>query len=100
MTINEEILAIANQLANQGHKPTVARIKTKLSQSVPLPKIIAVLKTWQHDPDFTTVKLTNTEQKHQNTAQNQDIKVLIEQAIQPLKEEIQELKNMIKALQK
>ncbi len=37
MTINEQIINIANQLANQGKKPTVALIKTQLTSPVPLP---------------------------------------------------------------
>ena len=100
MTINDEILAIANQIANQGNKPTVARVKTKLTQPVALPKIISVLKTWQHDPDFTAVKLTNTEQNQEPVGKNEEIMALIDKAIQPLKEEIQELKNMLKEMQK
>ena len=55
MTINDEILTLANQIANRGHKPTVALVKTKLKQKVPLPLIISTLKTWQHDPDYTSV---------------------------------------------
>lgn len=100
MTINDEILTIANQIANQGNKPSVARIKTKLSHPVPLPKIIAVLKTWQHDPDFTSVKLTNTEQSSTEVKQDQQLVALIEQAIQPLRNEINELKELVKALKK
>jgi K+-transporting ATPase c subunit len=51
MTHSEQISAIANQLANQGKKPTVALVKAKLTSAVPLPAIIASLKSWQHDPD-------------------------------------------------
>jgi len=37
MSVSDEILIIANKIANQGKKPSIALIKTKLSTSVPLP---------------------------------------------------------------
>ena len=54
MTIIDEISICANQLANAGKKPTVALVKAKLRQAVPLPTLISTLKTWQHEPDFIT----------------------------------------------
>jgi hypothetical protein len=59
MTIIDEISICANQLANAGKKPTVALVKAKLRQAVPLPTLISTLKTWQHEPDFIT---SNTSQ--------------------------------------
>ena len=55
MTIIDEISICANQLANAGKKPTVALVKAKLKQAVPLPTLISTLKTWQHEPDFIRV---------------------------------------------
>lgn len=52
MTIIDEILICANQLANAGTKPTVALVKAKLSQRAPLATLITTLKGWQHQPDF------------------------------------------------
>ncbi|MFQ3265732.1 MAG: hypothetical protein ACI9U5_001611 [Colwellia sp.] len=52
MTIIDEILICANQLANAGTKPTVALVKAKLSQRPPLATLITALKSWQHQPDF------------------------------------------------
>ncbi len=52
MTIIDEILICANQLANAGTKPTVALVKAKLSQGAPLATLITTLKNWQHQPDF------------------------------------------------
>lgn len=98
MTINDEILAIANQLANQGKKPTVALIKTKISQPVPLPQIISVLKTWQHDPNFIEVKKNETADVSEENNKNDELTLIINQAIKPLNEEIQSLKQLIKQL--
>ncbi|MCO4797997.1 MAG: hypothetical protein KC484_02195 [Colwelliaceae bacterium] len=98
MTINDEILAIANQLANQGKKPTVALIKTKIAKQVPLPQIISVLKTWQHDPEFIEITSSNELIANKITSRDNEISTLINQEIQPLKDEIQALKLLIKQL--
>ena len=64
MTTSDEILIIANRLANQGKKPTVALIKSKLAHTVSLPLIINALKNWHHEPDFIT--LTSSAEKSDN----------------------------------
>ncbi|GAA6206449.1 hypothetical protein [Thalassotalea sp. SU-HH00458] len=98
MTINDEILAIANQLANQGKKPTVALIKTRLSQPVPLPQLIATLKTWQHEPSFTEINTVETTAIKEEPKNNDALTEIINQAITPLKDEINSLKLMIEQL--
>ncbi len=62
MTIIDEISICANQLANAGKKPTVALVKAKLRQAVPLPTLISTLKTWQHEPDFIAANSSQTNQ--------------------------------------
>jgi anti-sigma factor ChrR (cupin superfamily) len=98
MTINDEILAIANQLANQGKKPTVALIKTRLSQPVPLPQLITTLKNWQHEPDFTEVNPVKTLEADEVQEQNEELVEIVNQAIAPLKAEINALKSLIEQL--
>lgn len=117
MTIKDEILAIANQLANDGHTPTVAKIKAKLSETAPLPTIINTLKNWQHQPEKTGVDKTNT---HSNSSETHNEKIQVVElseeqlallqnklqghidkavaaAIKPLQEELAEIKQLIKA---
>ena len=98
MTTTEQILSIANQLANQSKKPTVALIKTMLKEPVPLPTIISVLKNWQHQPDFTPA--VNHEPIHVEPTQDDDIALKIEQALAPLKSELAEIKQLLKNLQR
>jgi len=99
MTITDEIIIIANQLANQGKKPTVALIKTKLTKSVPLPTIITTLKGWSHDPDLITFNKselnTNIEKNRSISFDPEVFKAInqaVEQAIKPLKVELAQLK--------
>jgi len=98
MTINDEILIIANQLANQGKKPSVALIKTKISQPVPLPQLISVLKNWQHEPDFICATPKSDPKEYKVPNEEQAFSQLVAQAIMPLEQEIVELKRMIQTL--
>ncbi|WP_281558598.1 hypothetical protein [Thalassomonas sp. RHCl1] len=105
MTIREEILTIANQLANQGKSPSVALIKTKLSSPTPLPVIISTLKSWQHDPDYIEVKKPDekaAKKQQEKTSPDKEIYQAVEQAIQqeiaPLRRELEEMKALLLSL--
>lgn len=101
MTIKDEILIIANQLANEGKKPTLALIKPKLSAPTPLPIIISTLKSWQHQPDNVgPINKGEAQKTHlaNNDKQNQNIEQQIEQALKPLKQELTDVKAMLKQL--
>ena len=94
MSIPEEILTIANKIANQGKKPTIALIKTKLTSKVALPIIISTLKTWQHDPDFISLKQEQPIKSTKNASIDNTDRLFeeIEAALVPFKQEIAELK--------
>jgi hypothetical protein len=100
MTISDEISIIANQLANQGKTPSVALIKGKLSQPTPLPKIIAVLKTWQHEPSFIKINSEESEtvEPANTDVDNATLSRLISEAISPLQQEIKEIKSLLAQL--
>ncbi len=98
MTTNEQIINIANNLASNGQKPSVALIKSKLPTSVPLPTIIAVLKTWTHQPGKQQVKESEFKDKQTSHIDNGDIHQLITLALSPLHQEIAELKTKIDQL--
>ena len=96
MTIKDEILAIANQLADSGITPTVATVKGKLSSSAPLPTIINTLKNWQHKPGQTQVPShtdTNVEQNSQSDTE-------LTAALQPLLNELIEIKTLLASIDK
>lgn len=96
MTNSEQISRAANALAKQGKTPTVALVKTKLNNKVPLPEIISTLKSWQYDPDMSEVHATEIEQESKD---NSELTDAITQAIVPLFDEIQALKAQIKSLE-
>lgn len=97
----DEINAIANEIANNKQKPTVALVKAKLSTNVPLPKIIATLKSWQHQPEFTRKSLMTKDLEVTTSIEttiDDSIKAEIENAIAPLIVEINNLKKEIALL--
>jgi len=94
MTIKDEIITIANQLANQGKKPSVALIKNKLSQSAPLPVIISTLKTWVHNPEKTQM-VNKAVEESQAIVPEQDINELIAKELQPIKDELAAVKHLL-----
>ena len=100
MTPSDEITIIANQLANQGKQPTVALVKAKLNQSVPLPTIIGILKSWQHDPTF--IQFERNTEKEKSVKKSPTISLELEQAIKqalkPINEELSEIKGLLNKL--
>jgi len=78
MTIIDEILICANQLANAGTKPTVALVKAKLSQRAPLATLITALKGWQHQPDFIAPISNQDGQEVDQDSSTQNTSALIE----------------------
>ncbi len=102
MTINDEILILANQIANKGNKPTVALIKTKLKKKVPLPVIISTLKTWKHEPSFIALPdekhiITEKESANSSTRTN-SFEHELHNELASMKKEILELKTLVKQL--
>lgn len=100
MTIFDEISIIANKLANDGKVPSVALIKSRLSQTVPLPKIISSLKTWHHDPEFISAPQKDIATKASTVVKHkpEELNLLIANALAPLQQDIIELKQQVKQL--
>ena len=110
MTNFERITIIANQLANAGKKPTIALIKAKLPNPVPLPQIIGALKSWHHEPEncvFPEVKTiegsgeSKVEEKiksEDNALTLEQVNALINSALSPVKEELAEVKKQLQQL--
>lgn len=100
MSIEQEITFIANQLAKIGKKPTVALIKKQLVQPATLPQIISVLKSWSFEPNFQKYEIKEDKDKTDEIKQLPEhvkrlIQELINEAIQPLNNEIKMLKSKI-----
>lgn len=93
MINNQEIIAICQQLSQQGKEPSVALIKARLSRPVPMPLIIGGLKQWRANPN---IELEPTEQKQEPTSTPTES---LEQRVNVLEAEVKELKQIITKLQ-
>ncbi len=99
MNVNDEIIAIANILANAGKKPSVALIKSKLTKPTPLPLIVSTLKQWQHEPE--RIQLSHNE-TITIEKENQPLEPItmqsLQDAITPLEQELSEIKQLLQQL--
>lgn len=108
MTNVDKISIIANQIANEGKKPTVALIKAKLSSPVSLPEIISALKNWQHEPENSQLpEVVNDNPSDKKELLNEDklalteyVNAEIEKALAPIKKELEEVKFQLHQLKK
>ncbi|EHS1182570.1 hypothetical protein WFH67_00615 [Vibrio vulnificus] len=60
--VTKELEAVLEQLQQQGKEPSVALVKARLKTSVPMPAIIAALKSWksaQRVPKIEVASQTN-----------------------------------------
>lgn len=105
-----QITLIANQLANEGKHPTIALIKSRLINALPLTVIISVLKKWQHDPELIAGELTKQDLINQkNELLKSDLEValetqddnrellnkVIDEKLSPIKQELAEIKSLL-----
>jgi len=106
MTYIDEILILANQLANAGKKPSIALIKAKLNVQVPLPVIINTLKNWTHDSNFIAQIKNDKEVKEIETNIKLDTQLLelieniVDKKLSTMRSELNELKREVKDLSK
>jgi len=101
MTNVEKIIVLANQLANDGKKPTVALIKAKLVNPTPLPQIISALRTWVHEPEkceFTDEVVPKEENDRKSNMEDVVTLEELNNTLAPIKKELAELKALIKTL--
>lgn len=58
--LSHELQAIFTHLQQQGKEPTVALVKSRLSTSLPIPTIIAAIKSWKQTQRAPKVETNKT----------------------------------------
>ncbi|KGJ90549.1 hypothetical protein [Thalassotalea sp. ND16A] len=101
MNQNHEIYQIAAALAAEHKTPSVALIKARLSQSLPLAQIIKGLQIWQSNPAIADTSTApdikpKTDKTTGDVLTKAEVEQLISQAIAPLVAEIHLLKARLK----
>ncbi len=91
--VTEELKQIIDSLHQQGKQPTTALIKARLSSPVPMPAIIAAVKSWKNTKHVPKVEIARQQGSEQERIQQ------LEQLVQQQAEQIQALSKRIQALE-
>lgn len=83
--VSQELEEILNSLQQQGKEPSVALVKARLKTPVPMPAIIATIKSWKSTQRIPKVEVATT-----NTAPS------LEQRIEQLEQTILQLTALLK----
>ncbi|ENM5766096.1 hypothetical protein V4V57_001788 [Vibrio mimicus] len=86
--VSQELEEILNSLSQQGKEPSVALVKARLKTPVPMPAIIATIKSWKSAQRIPKVEVAAI-----NTNNN------LEQRIEVLEQTILQLTARIEALE-
>ncbi|QIL86062.1 hypothetical protein G7083_09530 [Vibrio sp. HDW18] len=55
--VSQQLEQILNQLTQQGKTPSVALVKARLTTPVPMPAIIAALKSWKNSQRIPSIEV-------------------------------------------
>jgi TolA-binding protein len=86
-----ELEAIISQLVADGKDPSVALIKTRLSQTVPMPAIITTLRSWKASKKVPKVEVTASDERNSIEQQNEQRIAQLEQHITQLLTRVEKL---------
>ncbi|TVO37564.1 hypothetical protein [Vibrio algivorus] len=86
--ITEELHRVLSAITEEGKEPSVALVKSRLSMPVPMPAIIATLKSWKSSNKVPKVEIAN----NKNT-------LSAEERISQLEKQVQELTQRLIALE-
>lgn len=88
--ISQELREVFESLEQEGKTPTMATVKARLTSSVPMPALIAALKSWKSVSRVPKVEVQAEEQNDSTT-----INLLVEQ-IQRLTQRVEALEQLVK----
>ncbi|NAW68397.1 hypothetical protein CAG54_11930 [Vibrio sp. V27_P1S3P104] len=71
-----ELTTVLTQLQQQGKQPTVALVKARLSSSVPMPAIIAAIKSWKNSQRVPKIEIATPKNDAQQRIQELEQTVL------------------------
>lgn len=108
MTPIEQVLTAAKKIYNDGREPTLALIKTKLGNSIPMRELIQGLQQFKSmteadkqaiPADLAPTSSSNNERTNLSQAEQADRIVQLETALNELKAEFITLKSQFEELQ-
>ncbi|GGZ25293.1 MULTISPECIES: hypothetical protein [Shewanella] len=97
----EQVMAAAAAVAQSGHTPSLALIKARLSNKLPMPLLVEGLQRFKSLPESEREKLTQSEPRQDEAAPQKPVPTVevLQQEISQLRQEQQQLKQEFAALQ-
>lgn len=86
MSTNSELTSVIEAIVAEGKTPSVALVKSRLTESIPMPIIIRSIKMWQKNGKAPEIKVEKRE-------------VTLEQRVESLEQDVAALKAIIARLQ-
>ncbi|MDA9557556.1 hypothetical protein N9R79_08665 [Vibrio sp.] len=91
--ITHELSTIMDALHQSGKEPTLALVKARLSQPVPMPALITAIKSWKNSQKVPKVEIALS-----NTSPDSDKIKQLENQISALQAEVTDLKSALHRL--
>ncbi|EJA3102843.1 hypothetical protein [Vibrio vulnificus] len=89
--VTKELEAVLEQLQQQGKEPSVALVKARLKTSVPMPAIIAAIKSWKSAQRVPKIEVASqTNQDAERIAQLEAIVLKLAARIDALEAQLKE----------
>ncbi|MEL4409707.1 hypothetical protein [Shewanella algae] len=97
----EQVMAAAAAVAQSGHTPSLALIKARLGNKLPMPLLVEGLQRFKSLPESEREKLLEDAPQLQETVPQQAVSTVevLQQEISQLRQEQQQLKQEFAALQ-
>ncbi|MGF1753329.1 hypothetical protein L4C33_06980 [Vibrio makurazakiensis] len=87
--VSDELESVLKSLQAQGKEPTVALVKARMGTPVPMPALIAAIRSWKNANKVPKIEVADT------TQQNPDRVALLEQQIAALTARISALETKL-----
>ncbi|EDP59081.1 hypothetical protein [Vibrio sp. AND4] len=83
--VTQELKAVMDQLQQQGKEPTVALVKARMKTPVPMPALIATIKSWKNADRIPKVEVAL------QTPKEEDRLAVLENTVAKLVSRVEEL---------
>lgn len=91
--VSDELQSVIDSLVAQGKKPSVALVKARLTTPVPMPAIIATIKSWQSSSRIPKVEVAASENAQDKISSLEQEVASLNKRVADLETRLQQLEN-------